>query len=747
MKTYYNQLLREFHLPLTNPVLVFSLVLFIILLAPIIFKRFNIPGTVGLILSGVFIGPHALNLLEKSSAVELFSTIGLLYIMFFAGLELEVNEFRKNRYKSMLFGLLTFIIPIAIGYPVCRYLLNYGLSTSLLTASMFATHTLVAYPIASRMGVSKNQVVAITVGGTILTDTAVLIILALIINYHQGSINQDFWLHLGISFVLFSLIIFLLLPLIARWFFTKLENEKHAHYIFVLAAVFFSAFLARMAGLEPIVGAFAAGLALNPLIPNSSALMNRIEFIGNSLFIPFFLISVGMLVDLRVIFHSPMAPIIAAVLTIVALAGKWLAALFTQKALGYTRAQRQMIFGLSSSHAAATIAIILVGYQAHILDLNILNGTIILILVTCIVASLVTEAAAKQLVLEESDKLPDEESEQGSSTEQILMPIADGKPSERVLELAVIIRDKRSANPLTLLTVVPNNREAELNVRKARKDLESAVNFAASFDVRLNILATIDYNISSGIGRTAKELQSDLIIFGWPHRQGFIDRMINDATESIVGRTSKTTLICHFTRPLAMHRRIVTVCPPLAEKEKGFSQWLGKLNRLAQELSIPLLFHCDRKSRLAILETLKKVPTGASLLFESFRSFDDWENLSKQHRHFREDDLFVFISARKDSIAYRPFFDLYPNRLEKHLADISKIILYPAQFDSGTFEEGYVDVVAAGSFPFGRSSIRKLGQEITVFLKRNELQIRKKLRKKRLRHQKDLDIPEKSHKM
>ncbi|MCE1274921.1 MAG: cation:proton antiporter, partial [Chlorobiales bacterium] len=260
MRPYYDQLLQEFHLPLTNPVLVFSLVLFIILLSPILLKRINIPGTVGLILSGVIIGPHSLNLLEKSSAVELFSTIGLLYIMFIAGLELDVNEFRKHRHKSILFGMLTFSLPISIGFPVCYYLLNYDFSASFLTASMFATHTLVAYPIVSRMGVSKNQAVAITVGGTILTDTAVLIILAVIMGYSQGTVDQDFWIRLGISIAIFLAIIFLIIPVIARWFFSNLESEKHSHYIFVLAAVFFSAFLAKVAGIEPIVGAFAAGL-------------------------------------------------------------------------------------------------------------------------------------------------------------------------------------------------------------------------------------------------------------------------------------------------------------------------------------------------------------------------------------------------------------------------------------------------------------------------------------------------------
>src|SRR5690606_16566309 len=379
MTNFFSQLSHEFELPLHNPVLIFSLVLLIILLAPILLKRLNIPGIIGLIISGVIIGPYGFNILEKTSAVDLFSTIGLLYIMFIAGLELDLNEFKATRNKSLLFGFFTFTIPIAIGFPVCHYILGFDFNASLLTSSMFATHTLVTYPIVSKLGISKNPAVAITVGGTILTDTAVLIMLAVILGSHDGGLTQEFWIRLGISLVLFSAFMFMVIPRIAKWFFRKLESEKHSHYIFVLSVVFFSAFLAEIAGLESIIGAFVAGLALNKLIPHSSALMNRIEFIGNSLFIPFFLISVGMIVDISVILSGPMALIIAGTLTVVAILGKWLAAFFTQISFGFSKGQRKLIFGLSSAHAAATLAVILVGYKAGILDDNILNGTVILI--------------------------------------------------------------------------------------------------------------------------------------------------------------------------------------------------------------------------------------------------------------------------------------------------------------------------------------------------------------------------------
>src|SRR5690554_5146065 len=453
-----DKLIHEFQLPLENPVLVFCIILFIILLSPLILKRLNIPGIIVLIISGIIIGPYGVGLLEKSLFVDVFSTIGLLYIMFIAGLELDLNEFKSNRNKSLLFGFFTFTIPLATGFPVCYYFLGYDFNASFLISSMFATHTLLTYPIVSKLGVSKNQAVAITVGGTILTDTAVLIILAVIIGSHNGGLTSDFWIKLGISLTLFSAFMFLVIPRIAKWFFRKLESEKHSHYIFVLSVVFLAAFLAEIAGVEPIIGAFVAGLALNKLIPHSSALMNRIEFIGNSLFIPFFLISVGMLVDVRVIMTGPAALIVAGTLTVVALAGKWIASWITQLWFKYSVAQRQLIFGLSGGHAAATLAVILIGYREGIIDDNVLNGTVILILVTSIVSSFVTERAAKKIVVSEG---LDEVMTDTSAPEQILIPIANTINIGKILEFAVLIKDKKSPQPLSVLTVVPNNTEAE----------------------------------------------------------------------------------------------------------------------------------------------------------------------------------------------------------------------------------------------------------------------------------------------
>ncbi len=687
MTEYFNHLAEEFELPLQNPVLVFSLILLIILMAPILLKRLNIPGIIGLIISGVVIGPYGFNLLEDNFAIKLFSTIGLLYIMFIAGLELDLNEFKAHKNKSLVFGFFTFIIPISIGFPVCYYFLDYDFNASFLTASMFATHTLVAYPIVSKLGVAKNQAVAITVGGTILTDTAVLIILAVIIGNSQGSLDQSFWIRLIISLIIFSVIMFFLMPRIAKWFFKKLESEKHMHYIFVLSVVFFSAFLAEVAGIEPIIGAFVAGLALNPLIPHSSALMNRIEFIGNSLFIPFFLISVGMLVDVSVILSGPMAIIIALTLSVVAIFGKWIAAFLTQRIFKYSSAQRQIIFGLSGAHAAATLAVILVGYQAGILDENILNGTIILILITCIVASFAAEKAAKKIVLsEENDISVDELKNQTYYNEQILIPVANLALVENLLDFALIIKDKNSTNPVTLLSVVPNNNEAELNILKYRKELEKFILQGSASESSVSTITTIDHNPASGIARAAKEIMADFVIIGWPQKTGFIDKIFGEKTDSIINNVDKGLVLCRFVRPLIEKKKLVFICPPFTEKETGFATIVQKVFRISQEYSIPVVLYSENKTHEAILQIMKALKLNGKVTFKPFSYWEDFLVITKD---ISPSDLIIFIASRRGSISYAPHLERIPDKFERYLSQNNLIVVYPQENVSGISIDEY----------------------------------------------------------
>lgn len=674
MERFISDLSHHFAVPFTNPVLIFALLLFIVLVSPMLLKRLNVPSIIGLIVAGVIIGPHGMNLISDGAGVNMFSTIGLLYIMFIVGLELDLKEFKANQNKSVVFGFFTFLLPLIMGYPILRYLLGYDVYASFLTASMFSTHTLVTYPIVSRMGVSKNQAVAITVGGTILTDTAVLIILAVVINSSQGAFDIQFLLRLFISILLFSGIVFFIVPIIAKWFFQKMESEKYLHYIFVVFVVFFCGFLAELGGIEPIIGAFAAGLALNKLIPHSSALMNRIEFIGNSLFIPIFLISVGMLVDISVVFEGYQAIYIAAVLSVVALAGKWLAAYFTQKTFKYSVAQRNIIFGLSSSHAAATLAVILVGFKAGIIDEYILNGTIILILFTCIVSSFVTQRSAKQIAIAEEDEdiIP---SELGHyAQEKILVPIGDMANVGKHIELAMLLKDKKSVNSISLLGVVPNNELAEKNIISLKKNLQEQVSDAVAADLVVDVIATIDQNVAGGIVRAARETMADIVILGWPGKVGLLEKLVGDKVELIIKNMDKNLFICHLQKNMISHKRIVVVSPPLAEKELGFDVWVNKVVQLSRELSVPVI-HIGHPDTQNLIASQKKLKANFS-----FRKFDNWQDPLSCGDEIRADDIFVFISAHTGYISHMQVLDNMPTRIERRFPDVTRIVIFPKRY-------------------------------------------------------------------
>lgn len=675
MEEFLKILNHEFHLPFSNPVLVFSLILLIILVSPVIFKRLNIPGIIMLIISGIIIGPFGFGLLEQNSAIDLFSKIGLLYIMFIAGLELDMNQFKVNKNKSFLFGFFTFIIPLAIGFPVCFFFLGYDFNASFLTASMFATHTLIAYPIVSKMGVSKNEAVAVTVGGTILTDTAVLIILAIILgNAQEGGLSIDFWIRLAISLTIFCAIMFFVVPKIAKWFFTNLEKEKHSHYIFVLTVMFLAAFLAELAGVEDIIGAFLAGLALNSLIPHSSALMNRIEFMGNSLFIPFFLISVGMLVDISVIFSGPWAIIIAITLSAVAITGKWLAAFFTQIVFKYSSAQRKVIFGLSSGHAAATLAVIIVGYNAEIIDINILNGTIILILITSIVATFATEKAGVKLVKEAEVVNPEEiKKSESYKMESILLPLANMINLEKLLEFAILIKDKSSTNPISIVTVVPNDEQAELNIAQANIKLQDFIREASATETEVNVTATIDQDIAKGISRRSKELIADFIVMGWPTSSGK-QEVIGVTMRKIINSTLKTVFLCQSEKPWATHQKIVLAVPSGSEDMPGFEQWVKKIVKMAEELTVTVEVFCTRETWAALKTLLDNLKLKAPL---DFQEFSDWEDFLIISKNIKPEDIIILVSAREDTVAYQPILEEIPYKMEKYFTANTKLIIFP----------------------------------------------------------------------
>ena len=580
------------YLPVKNPVLILALTLLIILFAPLVLKRFRIPGIIGLIIAGVIIGPHTLHIIETSTSFDLFSKTGLLYIMFLAGLEIDMQEYKQNRTKSLVFGAFTFFIPITIGYLVCVYVFGFSLWPALLLASMFSTHTLLSYPIVSNMGIVKNRAVQISFGGTIITDSAVLILLGVITNVVGGEINSMFWMRLIISLALLCFSVLYLLPKVSRWFFRNIEGQGSSQYIYVLAVVFISGFFSELAGVEPIIGAFLAGLALNRVIPHNSVLMNRVIFIGNTIFIPFFLISAGMLVDFGLFLKGTDALVFAGILSIVALVTKWLAAQATGFIYKYTKYEKRVMFGLSASHAAATLAVIKVGYDIGLFDQNVINATIILILITCMVSSFVTERAARKIAMTEketSKKMVDK-------TERILIPVSNPENIGRLIDLALIIKDNKSQEPIYLLSIVEEGADADEKINVVKKVIEGVVEQIASSDKKVEVLKKVDLSIVDGIARTAKAYGISDVLISWKSQQGGGNLIFGSIADNLLIKSKQAIILSKIIQPLNSYNRIIILLSPNAELESGFNLVVRKINAIAKQLGATTLLYGQSKT-------------------------------------------------------------------------------------------------------------------------------------------------------
>jgi Kef-type K+ transport system membrane component KefB len=576
---------------------------------------------------------------------------------------------------------------------------------------MFATHTLVTYPIVSRLGISRNEAVGITVGGTMLTDTAVLIILAVISGSVSGEISADFWMKFSISVLIFLTIVLWLIPKLATWFFRNFEGEKNSHFIFVLAMVFLAAFLSELAGLEPIIGAFAAGIALNRLIPHTSSLMNRLEFVGNSLFIPFFLISVGMLINLGVLLQGPHALIIAATLTIVALIGKYIAAWFTSAIFKYSKAYRNLIFGLSSSHAAATIAVIMVGFRIGIVDENILNGTIVLILVTCLVASFVTEHSAKQVLIMEKYDVPVLPS---IRDQKILVPIYNPHNMERLIDLAIAIKNPKNHFPIVSLSVVVDDQEARQKLIEAKKSLEKAIIHAAAVDQEVEIITTISQNIPSGIKRVATEIFATEIIIGFALKSQFTDILFGNIIKYIVENSNQAVWVCSISPHLSRRKKIVVVCPRYADREYGFNQLLNRIFLLSKTLNVSCDFLTTQQTfrRVKEYQQTNKINT-----IVRHNEFTDWSDFLEISPYIQPSDLVIVTLPRNGGISYKLNQEGVPRLMARNFENYDFILIYPNEAEDN-LEMMFTDDFDKSLIYEGLNQLSKKAKTLTEVFRR-----------------------------
>lgn len=684
----------ELTLPITDPILKFLLILIIILFAPILLNKLRVPHLLGLIIAGAVIGPFGFNIMERDSSIILSGTAGLLYIMFLAGLDIDLNDFKKHKNKSIVFGLFTFSIPLTLGFLAGYYLLNFSIPSSILLATMFASHTLLTYPIISKFGVAKNRAVNITVGGTLITDTLALLVLAVVVGMVKGDVNSDFWLRMAAFVIVFALIILFIFPRIARWFFKRFHDSV-SQYIFVLVIVFTGAALAEFAGVEAIIGAFLSGLALNRLIPNTSPLMNRIEFVGNAIFIPFFLIGVGMLVDYRVFFKGIETIKVAAIITTIAVISKFLAAWLTQKTFKFTADERRLIFGLSNSHVAATLAIVTVGYNVilgttpdglpiRLLNDSVLNGAIVMILVSCTISSFTAQKGASNIALSETTN---SDVDDDDYNEKILIPVSNKDTVEELINLSVIVKSKRVKNNLYALKVIDNNESSGSADADARKLLDRAAVIASATDNRMHELLRYDLDIVNGIISSVKENHITDLILGIHEKKGISDSFFGNLTEGILTKCNTTTLIYKPTQPIATIRRHLVMVPEKAEKEIGFPFWLIKVWNIASNTGSRIVFYASPEALSFIKKVQAKHPISCEL-----RSFTDWDNFMDLSGEINHDDNLIIIFSRKDRPSYHKNMDKLPKYLNKYLTSNSFILIFPMQIGVSGIETGNVDL-------------------------------------------------------
>ncbi len=698
----------------TQPVQIFFIVLAIILFAPLLLNKLKIPHIIGMIVAGVVIGPYGFNVLDNDSSFAIFGQVGLLYLMFLAGLEIDMYHLRLNLGRGLSFGILTLLIPLAMGVLSSVYLLGLDWATSFLLGAMYASHTLLAYPVAARFGITKGPAVLMAIVGTIIAVIGALLVLAATVSVRkEGYFNVAAIGLLMLRLVVWVVSLLYLYPRLTRYFFKK-SADKVTQYVFVLVLVFFAACSAQYIGLEPVLGAFFAGLLLNRYIPIASPLMSSIEFVGNALFIPYFLISVGMMINVRV-FGDTSTLGVASVMLAVALVSKWLPAWIAQRRNGFGAESRNVMFGLTAAHTAVALAVVSVGYQLEMFDERILNSTIAVILVTCGVAPLITSGAAAKLKVRMMDEDPDHVSGKKQRNNNTLIGVANPLTTAALVEMAVLMRNTRGTHQFYALHVRNDNSPAAKAL--SRNSLETARRTAAAADTYVETLDRYDLNTVTGVLNAIEERDITEILLGMHRRATVIDSFFGNKVEQLLRATNRMVMISRCFIPCGTITRVVVWVPADAQYETGFNRWVRALSRLTRQVGCRIIFCCPSEVQPLIRGVIYSENYGIRCEFRTTEGWDDMIILSNQ---VLDDDLFVVIGARAQSVSYRSEMAELPSFLQRYFSRNNLMMIYPEQFGEAPVLTSFTDPlssdIAAGSSALVLS-LRKVAWRILRILR------------------------------
>ncbi len=679
------------YFPITDPTLIFFIVMLIVLLAPIVMGKLRIPHIIGMVLAGVIVGEYGLNILKRDDSFELFGRVGLYYIMFLAALEMDSSALKRDKYRFIVFGVATFVIPFVLIYILGTSILHYSAAASLLLGSLMASNTLIAYPIVGRYGLQRNPSVSLSVGSTMISLFLALVVLAMTVASHNAGSNTLFWLLFVLKVVAFCTGMTFFIPRITRWFLRR-YSDAVMQFIFIMAVLFMSASLSASIGLEGIFGAFLSGLILNRYVPRLSPLMNRIEFIGNAIFIPYFLIGVGMLINLRLLFQGRGIIWTVVAITAVGTLGKAIAAYITSWRFKMPHPSGHMMFGLTSAHAAGAIAIVMVGMQLevspgqYLMTDNMLNAVVIMILITCIISSVITENAAKTFIL--SGKNIPADKMLGQDDENILIPVKYPEYANRLISLAVMMRNSKLNRGLIALNLVYDDENMRTNQERGQQLLDQVSKYAAATDVRMQTQVRIAANIANGIKHAFNEFHASEIIIGLHSHKEISPKFWGQFHQSLFNGLNRQIIMARLNQPLNTIRRIQVAVPSRAQYEPGFYRWLERLTRVVRNLECRIAFHARQDTLKLIDEYIQKYH--ASIRAE-YLIMNHWNELPSLAATIAADHLFVVITARKGTVSYKAALDHLPDEMTQHFSGANLMIIFPDQFgDNGdrlTFAE------------------------------------------------------------
>lgn len=668
------------YFPITDPTLTFFVVLLIILLAPIIMGKLRIPHIIGMVLAGVVVGKFGLNILVRDNSFELFGRVGLYYIMFLAALEMDMESIRKNRNRLLIFALLTFTVPLLLTYFMGIHLLNYGITASLLLGCIMASNTLVAYPIVSRYGLQRKPSVTLSVGSSIISLIFSLIMLAAIVASNKGEGSIGFWLFFVSKFVIYCAAAIFLLPRLTRWFLRR-YSDAVMQFIFVLASLFLCAALSAAIGLEGIFGAFLSGLILNRYIPSVSPLKNRLEFIGNAVFIPYFLIGVGMLINVRLLFTGGGILWAVICITLFGTLGKAIAAYAACFGFRMPISSGHMMFGMTSAHAAGAIAMVMVGMNllgedgAPLVSAQMLNAVIVMILFTCIISSVITEQSAQRIILRDKE-LP-VEAHRKANDQRILVPVKYPEYAEQLMNMAILMLNRKQTRGLVALNVVYDGEHMHRNMEQGNRLLEQMTQYCAGSDIQIQTQTRIAANIANGIKHAFKEFQATEILIGMHTHKEVSTKFWGEFHQSLFNGLNQQITMARLAQPLNTIRRIQVAVPSRAEFEPGFYRWLERLSRIAGNLECRIQFHGRTETLSLVNEYIKNRHPQVRA---DYSNMDHWNELPKLANDVADDHLFVIVTARKGTVSYKNALEYLPDEIQRYFNGKNLVIIFPDQY-------------------------------------------------------------------